>query len=190
MSRTSDPELTLEQRFRAGDEHALSEMYQRYSGPMFATAYNLLGNRDLAADAVQQAFVQAWRAARHFDASRGMQPWLYAITRRAAVDIYRRRRRISSDLPFDESWSNGGELATDGPSLDATWRVWQVRDALERLPADERQMLQLAYFQGMTQSEISAALGIALGTVKSRTFRAQRHLAKMLEHLRDNGDSG
>ncbi|SBT38797.1 RNA polymerase sigma factor [Micromonospora auratinigra] len=183
MTETDD--LALERRFAAGDELAFNELYRRFSGPMYATAYHVLGNRDLAADAVQQAFVQAWRAADRFDASREIQPWLYAITRRAAVDIYRRRRKISAELPFDETWATAGELREEGLSLDATWQVWQVRAALERLAPEERQVLQLAYYQGMTQSEIAAALGIALGTVKSRSFRAQRRLAGLLSHLRE-----
>ncbi len=187
MSQYQISESTLERRFRAGDESALTEMYQRFSGPMFAAAYSMLGNRDLAADAVQQAFVQAWRAAGSFDDRRELQPWLYAITRRVAVDVHRQRRRTLSDMSLDESWL-GSEASVDGPSLDATWRVWQVRSALEQLPPDERQMLQLAYFQGMTQSEIAAALGIALGTVKSRTSRAQRRLSALLSHLKD-GDA-
>lgn len=175
---------SLGERFRCGDEDALREMYRQYSGPMFATALALLGDRTLAADAVQQAFVQAWKAASRFDPERELQPWLYAITRRTAVDVYRRNRRTAGQVTLDESWAAEAELATEGPSLDATWRVWQVRSALERLHPDERRVLQLAYFGGYTQSEISDVLGLPLGTVKSRTSRAQRRLAEMLEHLR------
>ena len=93
-------QATLEEQFRNGDETALPRVYQRYAGAMYATAYNLLGNRDLAADAVQQAFIQAWRAAGSFDPARGLQPWLYAITRRAAIDTYRRQRRESIPRVF------------------------------------------------------------------------------------------
>jgi RNA polymerase sigma-70 factor (ECF subfamily) len=186
MTQNHHSESTLERRFRAGDESALAEMYKRFSGPMFAAAYSLLGDRDAAADAVQQAFVQAWRAAERFDDTRDLQPWLYAITRRTAVDVYRLRRRSSFDVPLDETAAGGREPAAEGPSLDATWQVWQVRSALEQLPADERQVLRLAYFQGMTQSEIAVSLGIALGTVKSRTSRAQRRLAGLLSHLKDD----
>ncbi|MFE4922303.1 RNA polymerase sigma factor [Streptomyces sp. NPDC056661] len=179
---------TLEERFSRGDETALPEMYRRYSAPMFATALSLLGNRDLAAEAVQQAFVQAWRAAAGFDPQRELQPWLYAITRRTAVDVYRRERRSAQHVPLDESRAGEGEFATEGPSMDAAWRAWQVRVALEQLHPDERQMLQLAYFDGFTQSEISKTLGIALGTVKSRTARAQRRLAQLLAHLPEAED--
>jgi RNA polymerase sigma-70 factor (ECF subfamily) len=182
MRATFDDTPPLAERFRAGDESALTEMYRRYSGPMFATAMHLLGNRELAADAVQQAFIQAWRAAHRFDLSRELRPWLYAITRRAATDVYRRNRRATTELPLDDSWA--AEAATDGPALDQVWQVWQVREALDRLAPDERLVLRLAYYQGMTQSEIAAALHIPLGTVKSRTARAQRRLSEMLSHLR------
>ena len=176
---------TLEEQFRAGDEATLPQVYRRYAGAMYATAYNLLGNRDLAADAVQQAFIQAWRAAASFDPARGLQPWLYSITRRAAIDTYRRQRREAQNLSYDDSWSADAEAAVDGPSLDSAWQVWQVRQALDRLHRDERRVLELAYYEGQTQSEIAETLGIAIGTVKSRTARAQRRLADLLGHLRD-----
>jgi len=181
-------QATLEEQFRNGDETALPRVYQRYAGAMYATAYNLLGNRDLAADAVQQAFIQAWRAAGSFDPARGLQPWLYAITRRAAIDTYRRQRResqhVSYDAATDGSRPDDRAFAVDGPSLDATWQVWQVRQALDRLHPDERRVIQLAYDDGLTQSEIADVLGVAIGTVKSRTARAQRRLAALLGHLR------
>lgn len=176
---------TLEEQFRAGDEAALTQVYRRYAGAMYATAYQLLGDRELAADAVQQAFVQAWRAASRFDPTRGLQPWLYAITRRAAIDTYRRNRRESNHVPFDDAWTT----AAEGPSLDATWQTFQVRRALDQLPADERRVLELAYRGGLTQTEIAETLGIAVGTVKSRTARAQRRLAGLLAHLRDDREN-
>jgi RNA polymerase sigma-70 factor (ECF subfamily) len=184
MHATSHDPATLAQRFSAGDETALGEIYRTFSGPMFAVALNLLGNRDLAAEAVQQAFVQAWRAAGRFDPARDLSPWLYAITRRAAVDVHRKHRRTAHDVPIDETLTASGHAVAEGPSMDTVWKVWQVRQALERLVPDERQVLQLAYYQGLTQSEIADALGIPVGTVKSRTFRAQRNLAAHLAHLR------
>jgi RNA polymerase sigma-70 factor (ECF subfamily) len=178
-------QLTLEERFRAGDEDAVRQAYRRYAGAMYATAFRLLGDRDLAADAVQQAFVQAWRSAPDFDPARGLKPWLYAITRRAAIDTYRRHRREAATVPYEASGPGERALATDGPSLDAAWETWQVRRALDDLHPDERQVLRLAYQESLTQSEIAEALGIAIGTVKSRTARAQRRLAGRLAHLRD-----
>jgi len=173
---------TLGERFRVGDGSALPEVYERYSGPMFATALNLLGNREHAADAVQRAFVQAWRAAGRFDPGRELKPWLYAITRRAAVDIYRRERRTQEQLTFDDAV----EVAiAEPPSIVTVWQAGQVRAALARLRPLDRQVLRLAYYDGLTQTEIADRLGVPLGTVKSRTSRAQQRLATLLAHLRD-----
>lgn len=185
MSTSFDPILPLEERFRNGDETALIEIYRRYSASMFTTAFSLLGNREAAAEAVQQAFVQAWRGASGFQADRGLRPWLYAITRRAAIDVYRRERRSTLHVSLEESRAAEGEFATEGPSLDDAWKVWQVREALDQLHPDEREVLRLAYFYQLTQSEIAKALHVPLGTVKSRTSRAQRRLAQLLVHLRD-----
>jgi RNA polymerase sigma-70 factor (ECF subfamily) len=185
MRSTCDDPPTLAQRLRAGEETALTEVYRTHRGPMFATALHLLGDHDLAAEAVQQAFVQAWRAAGRFDPSRELRPWLYAITRRAAVDVHRRHRRTARDVPIDDEVAELEQTATEDTSMDAVWRAWQVRDALERLAEGERLVLQLAYYDGMTQSEVAEALGIPLGTVKSRTSRAQSSLAGLLAHLRD-----
>ncbi|MFF5176306.1 RNA polymerase sigma factor [Micromonospora sp. NPDC000089] len=176
---------SLEERFRSGDETALSEVYRLYSGAMFATALNLLGNRDLAADAVQQAFVQAWRAAGSFDVTKGLRPWLYAITRRSAIDVYRRQRRASQEVRFDDAWLDRPD-PEQGQSFESAWQVWQVREALDQLHPDERQVLQFAYYGGMTQSEVARELNLALGTVKSRTARALRRLSEILGHLRDD----
>ncbi|MEU4393742.1 sigma-70 family RNA polymerase sigma factor [Kribbella sp. NPDC023855] len=182
---TPEPGRSLGERFRQGDESAMRELYREFSAPMYVIALKMLGRHDLAADTVQRAFVQAWQAADRFDVSRGLQPWLYAITRRAAIDVYRRERRASEMLPLEPEQVDR-VLASHDPSMEETWRAWQVRRALDQLPPEEREVLWLAYHGAHTQSEIAARLGIALGTVKSRTSRAQRHLAELLSHLRDD----
>ncbi|MBM0256407.1 sigma-70 family RNA polymerase sigma factor [Micromonospora sp. 4G55] len=163
----------------------MTELYRRYARAMFATAYRLLGNREDAAEAVQQAFFQAWRGARRLDGRDGsLQPWLYAITRRAAIDLYRRERRGRLNISLSEG-RTADLLSVPGPSMDDSWRTWQLRSALDQLPSRERQVLQLAYFHQMTQREIAEHVGIPVGTVKSRTSRAQRRLTQLLGHLRD-----
>jgi RNA polymerase sigma-70 factor (ECF subfamily) len=178
-------EESLGVRFQRGEDDALHELYRRYAGPMYVTAISLLGDREQAADAVQRAFVQACRAADGFDPNRELKPWLYAITRRAAVDVYRRERRTAGHVSLQVV----RELSDDGPSMDRIWRSWQVREALDQLSREERQVLELAYFQGLSQSEIAGKLDIALGTVKSRTSRAQRRLAAPLPHLRETAQA-
>ena len=148
---------TLGERFRVGDGSALPRCTSGIPGSMFATALNLLGNREHAADAVQRAFVQAWRAAGRFDPE--LKPWLYAITRRAAVDIYRRERRTQEQLTFDDTL----EVAiAEPPSIVTVWQAGQVRAALARLRPLDRQVLRLAYYDGLTQTEIADRLGVPL----------------------------
>ncbi|MFF5176288.1 RNA polymerase sigma factor [Micromonospora sp. NPDC000089] len=177
---------SLEERFQAGDERALVEIYRRHSAAMFATALKLLGNREYAAEAVQLAFVQAWRGASRFDHRRGIQPWLYAITRRTAIDVYRRERRSAYQIGLLESWDADTIATSHAPSIEDSWRTWQVRAALDQLRPAEREVLYLAYFEQMTQSEIAAVLDVPVGTVKSRTARSQQRLARLLAHLQDD----
>ncbi len=188
MTTSPDP-TSLETRFSRGEKTALPQMYRTYSGPMFATAFHLLGDRELAAEAVQRALVQAWQAAATFDPTHALRPWLYAITRRAAVDVYRRERRTAHQVSLDDTHDHDATLSIEGPTLDQVWQTWQVREALDKLHPDERAVLQLAYYDGYSQSEIAEILTTALGTIKSRTARAQRRLAALLTHLRTTPDS-
>nr|WP_257789884.1 sigma-70 family RNA polymerase sigma factor [Streptomyces sp. 3211] len=184
MPTKPDLSRTLASRFQQGDANAITEMYRLYSGPMFVTALSLVADRELAGEAVQQAFVQAWRASSTFDVSRELQPWLYAITRRTAIDAYRRSRRYAGMVPFEAVSETN--IALEPPSIEAIWQAWQVRRALDQLPRDEHEVLRLAYYKGMAQSEISNHLNIPLGTVKSRTGRAQRRMRRLLAHLSDH----
>lgn len=161
----------------------MREVYERWSPSMLATAMALLGDRLLAADAVQQAFVQAWLAADRFDPTRELQPWLYAITRRAAVDAYRRERR-DPQLSLDDG--RLPDVAVESASLEEVWQSWQVLRALDQLRADDREVLRLAFYDQLTHREISVRLDIAVGTVKSRSSRALQRLATLLGHLRDH----
>lgn len=169
-------EATVEERFPAGDPHAFTEIHDRFAAPMFATALALLGDRELAAEAVQAAFIRAWQAAGSFDPRRELRPWLYAIVRRTAVDVYRRHRRHAVTVPLD--LVDERRLVAGGPQPTAA--AERVRAALEAIPAEERAVVYLAYFDSLTQAEIATTLNIPVGTVKSRTARAHRRLAGLL----------
>jgi RNA polymerase sigma factor (sigma-70 family) len=174
-----DDDTELNARFRLGDESAVRAVYQRYGGAMFAVAMSMLRDRDLAADCVQQAFVRAWRASKSFDPGRQLRPWLATITRRVAVDIYRREARTRSEPRADVD-------DTVVPiSFERTWEAFEVRAALDQLPEDEREVVRLAHFERLTHSEIADKLRVPVGTVKSRSFRAHRRLAGLLSHLVD-----
>ncbi|MFC6580382.1 RNA polymerase sigma factor [Planomonospora parontospora] len=170
----------LARRFRAGDETALAELYTVHSARLHATALRLLGDPDLAAEAVQRALVRAWRAAPGFDEEREPLPWLYAIVRRTARDVHRDARRAAGgQVALDEA----AHLAAEPPCLEREWLGLQVRRALTLLHPDERGVLRMAYYDGMTQAEIALELGLPLGTVKSRTARALRRIAGLLHHV-------
>jgi RNA polymerase sigma-70 factor (ECF subfamily) len=155
------------------------ELYDRYGRAVFTVAYRSLGDRSLAEEAVQQTFLQAWRAAGRFDPDRDPAPWLYAIARRVTVDLYRRERRHES------AGVSETEVAVLSHSFEGTWETWEVRSALDRIPAEEREILHATHYLGFTHEETAERLGIPIGTVKSRSYRAHRRLAGLLSHLRE-----
>lgn len=169
----------LADRFPAGDESVISAVYGRFSGPVYTVAMSILGDASRAADVVQTTFVKAWQASHRFDPERELGPWLYTIARRQAIDVYRRERRAEPSDPGDL------DVVELPPSLERTWEAWQVRLALDQLPADERDVVRLSWFDGLAHPEIADRLGVPVGTVKSRSHRAHRRLAGMLAHVRD-----
>lgn len=166
-------------RFGNGDPEAVRELYAQYGRAVFTVAFRALGDRGLAEEAVQQTFLQAWRAANRFDPSRDPAPWLYAIARRVAVDLYRRERR------HQDTDRSDAEVAVLSPSFEGTWEAWEVRRALDALSDEESAVLRATHYLGLTQEETAERLGIPVGTVKSRTHRAHRRLAGFLAHLKE-----
>lgn len=172
-------EASLSTRFSEGHPTAIREVYTAYERPVFAVAYRVLQDRGLAEEAVQHTFLQAWRAAGTFDARRELAPWLYTIARRAAVDLYRRERRHRADELGDR------DIAILPATFEGTWAAWEVRRALDSLPKDEHAVLHVTHFEGLTHVEAAKRLGIPVGTVKSRSYRAYRRLAGLLAHLEE-----
>ena len=172
----------VREAFRRGDADAVRAIYDTYGRLVFTVANRLLGDRSLAEEATQQTFAQAWRSAAQFDASREFGPWLATIARRVAIDVHRREARRAHDS-LDET--GRAPLTTPAPDAEQIYEVWQVRDAIDQLPADDRELVRLQHLDGLTHGEIAERLGIPLGTVKSRTFRVHRTLAARLGHLRE-----
>ena len=164
-------------RFRTGDESAVKAVYERFRGPVFAISMTVLHDRGLAADASQQTFMKAWQAASTYDPERELGPWIYAIARRTAIDIYRKQMRsvVSDDV----------DSTSPPPALDTIWEVFEVRAALDRLSDEERQVIKLSHFDGLTHVEIAEHMDIPLGTVKSRSHRAHQKLLELLKHLEE-----
>ncbi len=165
--------------FRTGDPDALAAVYRRYARPVWGLAMTILRDRQLAEDAVTEAFLRAWRVAATYDPDRALGPWLFTIARRAALDTLRRESRPTRGGHEPEQ-----DAAVDPPSLSAVWEAWQVRTALAELPEDERDIVRLAHYEGLSHAEIAGTLEIPMGTVKSRSHRAHRRLADRLRHLR------
>lgn len=170
--------------FRHGDEGAVRQFYRHYHRLVFAVSNRVLSDRSFAEEATQQTFVQAWRAASTFELGRDPAPWLATIARRVAIDIQRREARRPAQR-LDTAPPGDTSLVELPPSMEAVWEAWQVRDALDSLGPGEREVMRLQHFDGLTHNEIADRLGVALGTVKSRSFRAHRDLAHALRHLRE-----
>jgi RNA polymerase sigma-70 factor (ECF subfamily) len=169
--------------FRDGDPAAVRAVYRRYSGPMLTVARSMLGSRELADEAVQQAFVQAWRAAASYDPNRPLSSWLYAITRRVCIDLYRREHRQAALTDSGEPPAAAAPDDTAG-TAERSWEAWEVRRAVDALSPRDREIMRLAYFEGLSFPDVAERLDLAVGTVKSRSHRAYRRLADRLGHLR------
>jgi RNA polymerase sigma-70 factor, ECF subfamily len=166
----------LVSRVAGGDETALSELYDRYSRPVYATGVRLLGDPSLAEELVQDAFTNVWRGAKSFESERArFSTWLYRIARNRAVDLDRKRRVRPLSVGDDPLRAVAG-----GPEPEAGVDGWDVARALSRIPEEHREVLTLAYFEGLTQREISRRTGVPLGTIKSRTTAAMKSLYRIM----------
>ena len=174
----------------AGDTSAVGKLYDRYSPSIYALLLKILANPDDAQEVLQETFVQAWRRAADYDPNKGSEiAWLVSIARNRGIDRLRSRnlraereddagREISSAAPIVHSSGDSERLAIVA-EMSA-----RDRGALADLPEAQRIALELAYFEGLSQTEISAKLGEPLGTVKTRT---QLGMKKLRERLRDLG---
>jgi RNA polymerase sigma factor (sigma-70 family) len=167
----------LADAFRTGSAEGVRAVYERYSGAVFTIALRVLGDRELAADATQVTFLNAWRACGTLEPGRPLAPWLFTIARRAAIDLYRRAHGPEPVEPKDDA-----TIALP-PSMECIWEAWQIRIALDMLPAEEREVVRAQHFAGLTHAQIAQQLAMPIGTVKSRSHRAHRRLASMLGHL-------
>jgi RNA polymerase sigma-70 factor (ECF subfamily) len=168
-------------RIGTGDERAIEALYERYGRACYSLARRILDDAQLAEDVVQQVFLALWQGT-GYDARRGaVSTWLLSMTPHKAVDSVRRegtrRKRLAGEQALLELHASG-----PGPD-DEAWtrlRAEQTRAALRTLPAEQREVLLLAYYGGYTQREIADITGLPLGTVKSRTLTAMRRLRDRL----------
>jgi RNA polymerase sigma-70 factor (ECF subfamily) len=158
----------------------LRTLYRRYSGELYGFACNALGDPGLAEEVVQDAFTSVWRNADRFDPARAsFRTWLYALTRNRIVDL--RRRAAARPRVADAGESE--ELAALDEALELAALRWQIGAALGKLSPEHREVIRLAHFESLSLREVSNALGLPLGTVKSRSYYALRHLRLVLDEM-------
>ena len=181
-----------------GEIRALEQLYDRYSTLVFSVSLRVLHDPQLAEDVVQEVFLRLWRQPASFDPGRGrFISWLMSVTRNRALDELRRvSRRNRSEDQEEEEANPLDSVATadrmDDPALGAELREQReaVRTAMTRLPPEQRRAIELAYFSGLTQAEISELTGDPLGTVKTRIRLGMRKLRDALDEFMDVGDAG
>jgi len=172
---TSDAELL--QRIGDGDRVAFDSLYERYARPVYGFALRRLRDRGQAEDVAQETFASIWRSASSYRPDRGPgAAWLYAVARNAVVDRIRVNARATPNVPAEPASEAGPE-----ERAQTDWLAWRVHRAFGELPDTERSVLELAYWGGLSQSEVANFLGIPLGTVKTRTRSGLARMSDLLE---------
>ncbi|WP_424768241.1 RNA polymerase sigma factor [Paenibacillus sp. sgz302251] len=169
-----------------GDAAALTRLYDRYEKTVYAFAYRFVGDAMLAEEIVQELFMRIWNHASRYDAAHGkVSTWMFAITRNIAIDQLRKRQNRTAIQTMDEAPLETLVDADGTPEeqYDKKWVGEKVKDAIQQLNDDQRQVLDLIYYQGYTHQEVSENKGIPLGTVKSRIRLAMKHLKDRLGDL-------
>jgi RNA polymerase sigma factor (sigma-70 family) len=178
-------DLELHRRVSSGDRAAFDELYRRYAPAAYGLALRITAQPTLAQEVAQEAFLALWRAPQAFDPTRGVfRSFFLSLVHHRAVDTVRREERLRKRT---ERASNlepirGEDVAdevVEGAYLGV--RRKEVREALATLPPEQRQVIELAYFGGHTQTRIAEALGIPVGTVKTRTLAAMRKMRRALD---------
>jgi RNA polymerase sigma-70 factor (ECF subfamily) len=177
QSPQHDPnDATLIARVHAGDHDAMAAVYDRYSSIVYATALRILGDTAAAEDVLQEIFMQLWRKPSAFDSSRGNLPaWLGVIARHRAIDLLR-KRRPQTDFE-DVVIASSHDLRKE---TECNAMVEKVRTAMAEMFPEQRRCMEMAFFEGLTHSEIAAKTGEPLGTVKTRIRSALLQLRKRL----------
>lgn len=175
-------DAALVERIAGEDPEALRELHERFAGLLTGLARRIVGGKEEAEDVVQDVFVQVWRQADRYRRSRSsVSTWLALITRSRAIDRIRSRRVADRTAQAAHAEGPGEHASAEAPAAVVhRERRARLRGEMERLPEEQRQVLELAFFAGLTQSEIAERTGIPLGTVKTRTLLAMRKLRAAL----------
>ncbi|MCI0535965.1 MAG: sigma-70 family RNA polymerase sigma factor [Verrucomicrobiales bacterium] len=182
MWNTAESELLT--RVASGDVDAFSEVYDRFADPMFSLAMRILRDGSAAEDAVQEAFVQIWEKASTYNPALGKpMTWAVTLARNRAIERLRssvRREKLAAALANETEWGEPTLAGTDD-AIMGNETARQVRAALAQVPVEQRQAIEMAYFGGLTQTEIATALNVPLGTVKARIRRGMLLMRDLLD---------
>ena len=170
-------------RVRDGDHAALSELYDRHGGTVYSIALTILRDPGSAEDVTQEVFVTLWTVPDRYNPEVGrFAPWFYRVARNRAIDgIRQRRREVMPDEPAVFELMLGPSDDSPSDAVVARSQADRVRAALRDLPEEQRTLIELAYFGGLTQSQMSAELDIPLGTIKTRVRTGLRRLRELLD---------
>ncbi|ANY05161.1 RNA polymerase subunit sigma-24 [Pseudonocardia sp. HH130630-07] len=189
--RDDSADARIVQRIVSGDSTALGDLYDRFGRQAYSLARRICVDEGLAEDVVQEVFLAFWRDPSRFDPERGkFGTWLLTLVHHKSVDAVRResaiRRRTVPASDDETEWNAPAGPGADEGALGAVV-AGHVREALGELPAEQRQVLALAYYGGYTQREVAAMTGVPLGTVKSRMFTGVARLRNLLGPLMEAG---
>jgi RNA polymerase sigma-70 factor (ECF subfamily) len=184
----SGKEVQLMKKIKAKDANALEELYNQYNGLLFGLIISIVKKKEEAEDILQEVFMNIWQKAHTFDEERGnVYGWLVTMTRNKAIDRtrskdYKTQEKASVNLD-DPAFSLKGDKFDPLETTIYSDRAKMVKKALAEIPEAQREVLKIAYYRGMTQSEIADHLNIPLGTVKTRTRQGMLKLRDLLESL-------
>lgn len=187
---SQEEERSLERRLKARDERALGELYDQVAPWVLGLSLRILQDEDEAEEVVGDVFVQVWRHIDQHDARRGpLVPWILSIARNRALDVLRRRRRWwrkTERVAQTQSAPEENVAPTPHEAAVPGWPVHrEVHAALAALPEEQRRVVLLSYFEGLSHREIARRLNQPLGTVKTRMRMAHQRLTERLKHLKD-----
>lgn len=172
----------LAARLAAGDDHALAEVFDALGHSVYGSALRVLGDNSAAQDVVQDVFVELWRHPGRYDPAVGtLRTYLTVLARHRAVDLVRSELRRVARQERSYRLTPASPMADAGDEVLAAETAGLVRSAVQLLPASQRQVVELAYFEGLTCREVAHAVGIPEGTAKSRLRLALAKLEEMLD---------
>jgi RNA polymerase sigma-70 factor (ECF subfamily) len=180
-------EADLLKRIGEGDRRSFEELYERYSGILYSTAFRILNDDSAAEDVIQDVFIQIWEKAPLYDVTRGKPlTWAITMTRNKTIDRLRsqqRRNRLRDDMEKDASIFDEFSDRDSLEEVQSSEKGEIIRQAILQLSKEQRRAIELAFFSGMSQSEIAEQIGEPLGTVKARIRRGMMKLKELVAPL-------